>query len=92
VAAKTSLPVLGVPIQSRALNGLDSLLSIAQMPAGIPVGTLAIGDAGATNAALLAASILAISDPAVRAALDAFRADQTAGVLDNPDPRPDPAG
>ncbi|MDX6495683.1 MAG: 5-(carboxyamino)imidazole ribonucleotide mutase [Gaiellales bacterium] len=86
VAAKTSLPVLGVPIQSRALNGLDSLLSIAQMPAGIPVGTLAIGEAGATNAALLAASILAISDPAVRAALDAFRADQTAGVLDNPDP------
>jgi 5-(carboxyamino)imidazole ribonucleotide mutase len=92
VAAKTSLPVLGVPIQSRALNGLDSLLSIAQMPAGIPVGTLAIGEAGATNAALLAASILAISDPAVRGALDAFRADQTAGVLDNPDPRPDPAG
>jgi 5-(carboxyamino)imidazole ribonucleotide mutase len=92
VAAKTSLPVLGVPVQSRALNGLDSLLSIAQMPAGIPVGTLAIGQAGATNAALLAASILAISDPAVRAALDAFRADQTAGVLDNPDPRPDPAG
>jgi 5-(carboxyamino)imidazole ribonucleotide mutase len=87
VAAKTSLPVLGVPIQSRALNGLDSLLSIAQMPAGIPVGTLAIGEAGATNAALLAASILAISDPAVRAALDAFRAEQTAGVLDNPDPR-----
>jgi 5-(carboxyamino)imidazole ribonucleotide mutase len=86
VAAKTSLPVLGVPIQSRALNGLDSLLSIAQMPAGIPVGTLAIGEAGAINAALLAASILAISDPAVRAALDAFRADQTAGVLDNPDP------
>ena len=86
VAAKTSLPVLGVPIQSRALNGFDSLLSIAQMPAGIPVGTLAIGEAGATNAALLAASILAISDPAVRAALDAFRADQTAGVLDNPDP------
>ena len=86
VAAKTSLPVLGVPIQSRALNGIDSLLSIAQMPAGIPVGTLAIGEAGATNAALLAASILAISDPAVRAALDAFRADQTAGVLDNPDP------
>ena len=86
VAAKTSLPVLGVPIQSRLLNGLDSLLSIAQMPAGIPVGTLAIGEAGAINAALLAASILAISDPAVRAALDAFRADQTAGVLDNPDP------
>jgi 5-(carboxyamino)imidazole ribonucleotide mutase len=86
VAAKTSLPVLGVPVQSRALNGIDSLLSIAQMPAGIPVGTLAIGNAGATNAALLAASILAVSDPAVRAALDGFRADQTAAVLDNPDP------
>jgi 5-(carboxyamino)imidazole ribonucleotide mutase len=86
VAAKTSLPVLGVPVQSRALNGIDSLLSIAQMPAGIPVGTLAIGNAGATNAALLAASILAVSDPAVRAALDRFRADQTAAVLDNPDP------
>jgi len=92
VAAKTSLPVLGVPVQSRALNGLDSLLSIAQMPAGIPVGTLAIGNAGATNAALLAASILAVSDPAVRAALDGFRADQTAGVLEDPDPRPDPTG
>jgi 5-(carboxyamino)imidazole ribonucleotide mutase len=92
VAAKTSLPVLGVPVQSRALNGLDSLLSIAQMPAGIPVGTLAIGNAGATNAALLAASILAVSDPAVRAALDGYRADQTAGVLDDPDPRPDPTG
>jgi len=86
VAAKTSLPVLGVPVQSRALNGLDSLLSIAQMPAGIPVGTLAIGPAGATNAALLAASILAVSDPAVRMALDGFRADQTAAVIDNPDP------
>jgi 5-(carboxyamino)imidazole ribonucleotide mutase len=86
VAAKTSLPVLGVPVQSQALNGVDSLLSIAQMPAGIPVGTLAIGNAGATNAALLAASILAVSDPAVRAALDRFRADQTAAVLDNPDP------
>jgi 5-(carboxyamino)imidazole ribonucleotide mutase len=86
VAAKTSLPVLGVPVQSQALNGIDSLLSIAQMPAGIPVGTLAIGNAGATNAALLAASILAVSDPAVRAALDRFRADQTAAVLDNPDP------
>src|SRR5882724_12767320 len=89
-AAKTALPVLGVPVPSRALNGLDSLLSIVQMPAGVPVGTLAIGEAGATNAALLAASILAISDPAVRAALEAFRAEQTAGVLDNPDPRPDP--
>ncbi len=85
-AAKTSLPVLGVPVQSHALNGLDSLLSIAQMPAGIPVGTLAIGNAGATNAALLAASILAVSDPAVRAALDGFRAEQTAAVVDNPDP------
>jgi 5-(carboxyamino)imidazole ribonucleotide mutase len=92
VAAKTSLPVLGVPVQSHALNGLDSLLSIAQMPAGIPVGTLAIGNAGATNAALLAASILAVSDPAVRAALDGFRAEQTAAVTEDPDPRSDPAG
>jgi 5-(carboxyamino)imidazole ribonucleotide mutase len=85
-ASKTSLPVLGVPIQSRALNGIDSLLSIAQMPAGVPVATLSIGNAGATNAALLAASILALSDPDVRAQLDRFRADQTAAVLENPDP------
>jgi 5-(carboxyamino)imidazole ribonucleotide mutase len=87
LAAKTALPVFGVPVQSKALNGMDSLLSIAQMPAGIPVGTLAIGRAGATNAALLAASVLALHDPAVAAALDAFRAEQTRTVLDNPDPR-----
>ncbi len=86
-AAKTSLPVLGVPVQSKALNGLDSLLSIVQMPAGIPVGTLAIGVAGATNAALLAASILANQSPTVCAALDAFRAAQTDKVLAQPDPR-----
>src|ERR1700743_3557563 len=87
LAAKTALPVFGVPVQSKALNGMDSLLSIAQMPAGIPVGTLAIGRAGATNAALLAASVLALHAPAVAAALDAFRAEQTRTVLDNPDPR-----
>jgi 5-(carboxyamino)imidazole ribonucleotide mutase len=85
-ASKTSLPVLGVPVQSKALNGIDSLLSIAQMPPGIPVGTLAIGSAGATNAALLAASILSVSDDAVRVALDRFRAEQTAAVLADPDP------
>jgi 5-(carboxyamino)imidazole ribonucleotide mutase len=78
IAAKTHLPVLGVPVQSRALNGLDSLLSIVQMPGGVPVGTLAIGDAGAKNAALLAASILALHDEALRARLLAFRAQQTA--------------
>jgi 5-(carboxyamino)imidazole ribonucleotide mutase len=88
-ASKTSLPVLGVPVQSRALNGMDSLLSIAQMPAGVPVGTLAIGKAGATNAALLAAAMRATTEPAIRAALDAFRAAQTQTVLDHPDPRPD---
>ncbi len=88
-AAKTALPVLGVPVQSKALSGMDSLLSIAQMPAGIPVGTLAIGNAGATNAALLAAAMLATTEPAVREALDAFRATQTRDVFDNPDPRPD---
>jgi 5-(carboxyamino)imidazole ribonucleotide mutase len=87
LAAKTPLPVLGVPVQSKALNGMDSLLSIAQMPAGIPVGTLAIGRAGAVNAALLAASVLALHDPAVASALDAFRAEQTRTVLDDPDPR-----
>lgn len=87
-AAKTPLPVLGVPVQSRALNGMDSLLSIAQMPAGVPVGTLAIGRAGATNAAILAASILAPHHEAIREALDAYRAAQTQRVLDNPDPRP----
>ena len=85
-AAKTSLPVLGVPVQSKALNGMDSLLSIVQMPAGIPVGTLAIGVAGATNAALLAASILANKDPAILQALERFRADQTSTVLAQPDP------
>jgi 5-(carboxyamino)imidazole ribonucleotide mutase len=86
VASKTSLPVLGVPVQSKALNGIDSLLSIAQMPAGIPVGTLAIGSSGATNAALLAASILSLHDEGVRMALDRFRAEQTADVLAHPDP------
>ncbi len=80
-AAKTSLPVLGVPVQSQALNGMDSLLSIVQMPAGIPVGTLAIGPAGAVNAALLAASILALSDAALAARLERFRNDQTTRVL-----------
>lgn len=87
VAARCSLPVLGVPVQSKALNGLDSLLSIAQMPGGVPVGTLAIGPAGAKNAALLAISILANQDPGLAAALDKFRADQTAAVLADPDPR-----
>ena len=87
VAAKTALPVLGVPVQSKALNGIDSLLSIAQMPAGIPVGTLAIGRAGATNAALLAASILANHYPAVAEQLHAYRASQTEAVLERPDPR-----
>lgn len=91
-AAKTSLPVLGVPVKSRALSGVDSLLSIAQMPAGVPVATLAIGDAGATNAALLAASILSIKHAAVREALDTFRTRQTSRVLGDPDPRLDPPG
>ncbi len=86
-AAKTSLPVLGVPVQSKALNGMDSLLSIAQMPAGIPVGTLAIGKAGATNAALLAAAILGNKHPQYRERLEAFRARQTEQVLGRPDPR-----
>jgi 5-(carboxyamino)imidazole ribonucleotide mutase len=85
-AAKTTLPVLGVPVQSKALNGMDSLLSIVQMPAGIPVGTLAIGSAGATNAALLAASILANKYDAIREAVERFRQEQTAGVLAHPDP------
>jgi 5-(carboxyamino)imidazole ribonucleotide mutase len=87
VAAKTLLPVLGVPVQSKALNGMDSLLSIVQMPAGIPVGTLAIGRAGAVNAALLAAAIVAASQPAIREALRQFRAEQTQSVLEHPDPR-----
>ena len=87
LAAKTTLPVLGVPVQSKALNGLDSLLSIVQMPAGVPVPTFAIGVAGATNAALSAAAILALSDPTLGQALKAHRAAQTAAVLEHPDPR-----
>jgi 5-(carboxyamino)imidazole ribonucleotide mutase len=87
LAAKTCLPVFGVPMQSRALNGMDSLLSIAQMPAGIPVGTLAIGQAGATNAALLAAAVLALHDEALADALAHWRARQTQAVLAQPDPR-----
>ncbi len=86
VAAKTSLPVLGVPVQSKALNGMDSLLSIAQMPAGIPVATLSIGNAGATNAALLAASILGIKYPQIRRALEEFRDSRTESVLNQADP------
>jgi 5-(carboxyamino)imidazole ribonucleotide mutase len=85
-ASKTDLPVLGVPVQSRALQGLDSLLSIAQMPAGIPVGTLAIGSAGATNAALLAAEILALSDAGLHGRLRAYRDRQTRFVLSAGDP------
>lgn len=84
VASMTHLPVLGVPVQSRALSGQDSLLSIVQMPAGIPVGTLAIGEAGATNSGLLAAAILATSDPALAERLQAFRAAQTASVAERP--------
>ncbi|MDK9557327.1 5-(carboxyamino)imidazole ribonucleotide mutase [Marinobacter sp. M216] len=87
VASQTSLPVLGVPVQSKALNGLDSLLSIVQMPGGIAVGTLAIGKAGATNAGLLAAQIVGTANDDVRKAVDAFRASQTQTVLDTPDPR-----
>jgi 5-(carboxyamino)imidazole ribonucleotide mutase len=87
VAAKSVLPVLGVPVQSQALNGMDSLLSIAQMPAGIPVGTLAIGKAGAINAALLAASIVSSQRPELRRALHAYRKARTQAVLDKPDPR-----
>ena len=83
-ASKTVLPVLGVPVQSKALSGLDSLLSIVQMPRGIPVGTLAIGEAGAANAALLAVAMLATTDPALRARLEAFRAAQTDGVPERP--------
>ncbi len=89
-AAKTSLPVLGVPVQSKTLSGLDSLLSIVQMPAGVPVGTMAIGTAGATNSALLAASILSLTHADIRVALDAFRAAQTDKVLAQPDPRSPP--
>jgi 5-(carboxyamino)imidazole ribonucleotide mutase len=86
-ASKTSVPVLGVPVQSKVLNGIDSLLSIAQMPSGIPVATFAIGTAGAKNAALFAAAILANENEVIRSALDAFRRAQTAAVLANPDPR-----
>ena len=86
-AAKTVLPVLGVPVQSKALNGMDSLLSIVQMPAGIPVGTLAIGKAGAINAALLAAAIISNKHTHYRGALNAFRSEQTEAVLAHSDPR-----
>jgi 5-(carboxyamino)imidazole ribonucleotide mutase len=85
-AAKTTLPVLGVPVESRTLKGMDSLLSIVQMPAGVPVGTLAIGRAGAVNAALLAAAIVARGDEGVRERLRRFRAEQTQSVLESPDP------
>ena len=85
-AAMTSLPVMGVPVQSKALDGIDSLLSIVQMPAGIPVHTFAIGRAGAINAALAAAAMLALSEPALAARLDRYRARQTRAVLDNPVP------
>ena len=88
LAAKSSLPILGVPVQSKALNGLDSLLSIVQMPAGVPVATFAIGPAGAANAGLFAAAILALHDSAVAQALAAFRNKQTQDVLDQLDPRP----
>lgn len=86
LASKTRLPVLGVPVQSQALNGLDSMLSIAQMPAGIPVGTMAIGKAGATNAALLAAAILATTDTKIATSLDQYRQNQTDTVLADTDP------
>jgi 5-(carboxyamino)imidazole ribonucleotide mutase len=86
-SSKTTLPVLGVPVQSKTLNGLDSLLSIVQMPAGVPVGTLAIGRSGAINAAFLAAAILANKHPAIKDALRRFRSEQTQTVLDHPDPR-----
>ena len=87
IAAKTSVPVLGVPVQSKALNGMDSLLSIVQMPAGIPVATFAIGNAGASNAALFAAAMLASDQPAIGEALNAFRARQTEDVMAHDDPR-----
>jgi 5-(carboxyamino)imidazole ribonucleotide mutase len=87
VAAKSVVPVLGVPVQSAALSGMDSLLSIVQMPAGVPVGTLAIGKAGAINAGLLAAAIVSTNRPQIRAALHAYRAARTQAVLDKPDPR-----
>jgi 5-(carboxyamino)imidazole ribonucleotide mutase len=87
VAARTVVPVLGVPVQSRALKGMDSLLSIVQMPAGVPVGTLAIGRAGAINSALMAASILGASHPEIREALRRYRDARTQAVLDDPDPQ-----
>jgi 5-(carboxyamino)imidazole ribonucleotide mutase len=87
VAAHTRLPVLGVPVQSKALSGVDSLYSIVQMPKGVAVGTLAIGTAGAFNAGLLACQILAITDPVLAAKIEEFRQAQTQSVLDNPDPR-----
>ena len=87
LAAKTAVPILGVPVQSKALNGLDSLLSIVQMPAGVPVATFAIGHAGATNAALFAAAMLATRDPAIACALEEFRRAQTETVLAHADPR-----
>jgi 5-(carboxyamino)imidazole ribonucleotide mutase len=87
LAAKTLVPVLGVPVQSRALQGLDSLLSIVQMPAGVPVATFAIGEAGARNAGLFAAALVGITDERVRQALAAWRAARTAEVLARPDPR-----
>ncbi|MBN6363955.1 5-(carboxyamino)imidazole ribonucleotide mutase [Providencia rettgeri] len=87
IAAKTLVPVFGIPVQSAALSGVDSLYSIVQMPKGIPVGTLAIGKAGAANAALLAAQVLAISDTAIFNRLSAWRESQTNDVLNNPDPR-----
>ena len=86
-AAKTALPVLGVPVESKALHGVDSLLSIVQMPAGVPVATLAIGRAGAINAALLATAILGLKHPQFRTGLNAYRAEQTKNVLNHPDPR-----
>ncbi|SFR99346.1 5-(carboxyamino)imidazole ribonucleotide mutase [Stenotrophomonas maltophilia] len=87
IAAKTAVPVLGVPVQSKALNGMDSLLSIVQMPAGIPVATFAIGNAGASNAALFAAAMLASDQPAIGQALEAFRTRQTEDVMAHDDPR-----
>jgi len=88
-ASQTNLPVLGVPIESQALKGMDSLLSIVQMPAGVPVATLAIGKAGAANAAILAAQILALSDTSIAKKLEEFSTNQTQVVLNNPDPRVD---
>jgi 5-(carboxyamino)imidazole ribonucleotide mutase len=89
-ASKTVLPVLGVPVESKSLHGVDSLLSIVQMPGGVPVGTLAIGPAGATNAALMAASIVGLRRPEIREAVRAWREQRTRAVLDDPDPRVGP--